>query len=150
MGRYREQYLRAFQTLGRELRPADALSADVIAAAEGRLGLRAPKALAEFYHVAGRAEDYTCAFNRLLPPSEWTMDVGESLSQSGPSRRRRSSPPSAGTRGSANQTAGVSSKSLFHRGIGRAGARRSRNMYDQPWGECSRHLGLVRLLWPGA
>lgn len=73
---FRDRYRQAFEALGRPLLPEDGIPDDLIDAAARRLGVMVPRALADFYRVAGRADDYTSAFNRLLPPEEWTLQDG--------------------------------------------------------------------------
>jgi hypothetical protein len=77
MDDFQEQYRRSFEILGRPLGPEDCLPDEAIIAAEHRLGVQVPKALADFYRVAGRAEDFTCVFNRMLHPDEWTIEAGK-------------------------------------------------------------------------
>lgn len=77
MNDQQKRYRRAFQTLGRRLEHEDAFSDDEILAAERRLGVRIPKALADFYRAAGRAADYTSVFNSVRVPSALTMQSGK-------------------------------------------------------------------------
>ncbi len=77
MDDFQAQYRRAFEILGRPLRRKDGFPNKTIIAAEHRLGIRVPKALADFYRVAGRADDFTCVFNRMLPPDEWAIEAGK-------------------------------------------------------------------------
>jgi hypothetical protein len=46
----------------------------VIAAAEKRLGVRVPRALRDYYLVAGRERRFNICLNRLLSPLEWSID----------------------------------------------------------------------------
>lgn len=79
MSDYRDLHRLAFETLGRRLGPEDQTSEEEILAAEKRLGLRIPQALADFYRVAGKADDYNRVFERLLPPSELSIRSGKLL-----------------------------------------------------------------------
>lgn len=74
MGGYQALYRQVFETLGRRLNSEDGVPEVELLEAERRLGLRLPKALADFYRAAGRADDYTSVFNRLLPPGELAME----------------------------------------------------------------------------
>jgi len=74
MDDYRGLYRRTFETLGRNLNPEDATPEAEILAAEKRLGRQIPKALADFYRVAGRADDYNAIHDRLLPPTELALE----------------------------------------------------------------------------
>ncbi len=74
---YQKLYRHAFQTLGRRLKSEDQVREEELVAAERRLGIRLPKALADFYRTAGRADDYTSVFNRLLPPGELVVESGK-------------------------------------------------------------------------
>lgn len=71
------RYRRLFEILGRRLKPEDGVSEDDLLAAERRLGLRIPKALADYYRVAGHADPLTPAFNKLLPPSRLRVQSGK-------------------------------------------------------------------------
>lgn len=73
---FQEHYRRVFTTLGRPLMPQDGVTHEDIEAAEKRLGLTAPQALRDYYLVAGRAEDFNCVFERLLPPHASFADAG--------------------------------------------------------------------------
>jgi hypothetical protein len=66
-----------FETLGRRLNPEDGVPDEELIAAERRLRIRIPRALADFYRSAGRADDSTSVFNRLVPPGELTMESGK-------------------------------------------------------------------------
>jgi hypothetical protein len=68
-------YRRAFQILGRRLKPEDAIPDYEILGAERRLGVRIPKALADFYRSAGRAADYTSVFNSFRVPSALALQA---------------------------------------------------------------------------
>lgn len=77
MNDQQKRYRRAFQTLGRRLKPEDAFSDADILAAERRLRVRIPKALADFYRTAGKAADYTSVFNSFRVPSALAMQSGK-------------------------------------------------------------------------
>lgn len=79
MGDFQEQYCRAFEILGRPLRPEDSVPDEVFAAMEQELGVQIPKSLAEFSHIAGRAHDFIYEFNRLLHPYDWRIENGKLL-----------------------------------------------------------------------
>ncbi len=74
---YQKLYRHTFKTLGRRLTSKDEVSEEAILNAERRLGIRMPKALVDFYRSAGRAADYTSAFNRLLAPDELAIESGK-------------------------------------------------------------------------
>ncbi len=74
---FAEQYREAFASLARPLRPRDRTPANEIREAEKRLGVRAPAALCDYYRVAGRASDFNCVHDRLLPPADWFIDGGK-------------------------------------------------------------------------
>jgi hypothetical protein len=79
MDDYQNLYRQAFETLGRRLKTEDVVPEAEILAAERRLGLRIPKALADFYRSAGMADDYNSIFDRLLPPGELSVESGKLL-----------------------------------------------------------------------
>jgi hypothetical protein len=72
---FAEQYREAFTSLGRPLRRRDGTPQKEIRAAEKQLGLHLPIALREYYCVAGRADDFHCVHDRLLPPAEWSIEI---------------------------------------------------------------------------
>jgi hypothetical protein len=74
---YQGLYRRAFEILGRPLKPNDGVSEQELREAEQRLGLRLPDSLADFYRCAGKATDYTSVFNRLLPLSGLALEEGK-------------------------------------------------------------------------
>lgn len=75
MAAFRDQYRHAFSNLGAPLKPTDGISESTLRAAEKRFGIRIPKALADYYLVAGREQRLNCVYNRLLPPGEWFIDA---------------------------------------------------------------------------
>jgi hypothetical protein len=68
------QYRQAFASLGRPLRRRDGTPRSELHAAARELGLRVPRALRDYYLVAGRAEDFNCAHNSLLQPRDWSIE----------------------------------------------------------------------------
>lgn len=66
-----------FQLLGRALRPTDAVDPHAITKAEQALGLAAPRALREFYLLAGNAHDVTTVYDQFLPPADWSVQEGK-------------------------------------------------------------------------
>ncbi len=70
MPRYAALYRDFFQTIGRPLTEKDGLNLEIRSANE----LAVPDAIADFFEVAGRADDFTLAYNRLLQPAEWIND----------------------------------------------------------------------------
>jgi pimeloyl-ACP methyl ester carboxylesterase len=69
-----EEYRQAFNLLGRRLRHRDEIPHKELLAAEKQLGLRLPAALREYYRVAGRADDFNRAHDRLLRPADCTIE----------------------------------------------------------------------------
>src|SRR4051794_10185663 len=76
MDKYLRDYQKVYSDLGRELTPGDACPESEVAAAEARLGLRVPKALRDYYLVAGREDGFNQAHDRFFPPGEWFVDQG--------------------------------------------------------------------------
>ena len=66
---YRSTYAR----LGFPLRAKDGLALKSIRAAERNIGVKLPKALTDYYLVAGRERTLNNAFNFLRHPSEWEV-----------------------------------------------------------------------------
>lgn len=79
MDDYQDLYRQAFETLGRCLKFEDGVPEEEILAVERRLGLRMPKALADYYRSAGMADDYNSIFERLLSPGELSVESGKLL-----------------------------------------------------------------------
>jgi hypothetical protein len=69
-------YADLFAELGSPLASRDGCADSRIAAAEKRLGIRAPRSLRDYYLVAGRERRFNQIHNRLLPPDEWFVDQG--------------------------------------------------------------------------
>lgn len=66
-----------FQMLGRALRPTDAVDPHAVTKAERALSLTAPRALREFYLLAGNARDFTTVYDQFLPPADWSVQDGK-------------------------------------------------------------------------
>jgi hypothetical protein len=75
MVEFADKYRQVFASLGRPLRRRDGTPQKEIVAAEKQLGLHAPTALRDYYRVAGRATDFNCAHDRLLPPASWCIET---------------------------------------------------------------------------
>jgi hypothetical protein len=71
---YEDLYRALFQDFGYPLAGSAALSPRTIEQAEARLGVRAPASLRSYYLVAGRERRFNLGQERLLPPSEWTVE----------------------------------------------------------------------------
>src|SRR5262245_45041251 len=76
MANFKELYRSAFENLGRPLISKDAIPARWILKAESDLGVNVPKALCDYYLVAGRESQFNRFQNRLLRPDEWFVDKG--------------------------------------------------------------------------
>jgi hypothetical protein len=74
---FREQYRRIFERLGRPLSARDGIPDQTIAAAEKKLGVRLPRALRDYYLVAGGERVLNRAFNRLCAPRDWELHKGK-------------------------------------------------------------------------
>jgi hypothetical protein len=74
MASFQKYYRTLFDTFGYPLTERTALSPNVIAAAEKRLGVRIPAALRDYYLVAGRERRFNTSHNRVLAPQKWTID----------------------------------------------------------------------------
>ncbi len=74
MASFKEYYRTLYSTFGYPLTKSASLSPKVLRAAEDHLGVRSPAALRDYYSVAGRERRFNACHNRLLPPSEWTID----------------------------------------------------------------------------
>jgi hypothetical protein len=74
MTSFKDYYRELFQTFGYPLSDRTALSSEVLAEAEARLGVRVPAALRDYYFVAGCERRFNLCCHRLLPPSEWAID----------------------------------------------------------------------------
>ncbi len=74
MTSFRPYFGALFDGFGYPLTASTALSARVLSAAEGRLGVRIPTVLRDYYAIAGRERRFGACHNRLLAPSEWSVD----------------------------------------------------------------------------
>jgi uncharacterized protein (TIGR02996 family) len=70
------RYRAAFAALDRPLTPKDGVSEKRVAEGERRLGIRLPRALRDYYLVAG-SHRFNQVHNNLLPPKEWYLTSGK-------------------------------------------------------------------------
>lgn len=75
---FQDQYRRAYESLGHPLTHREGRSETRIWAVERRLGVRLPKALRDYYLVAGTEQRFNHIFNDLYAPEEWFIN-GEKL-----------------------------------------------------------------------
>jgi hypothetical protein len=73
---YLLRYRQAIEVLDRPLTSEDGLPDREIVMGEQRLGVRLPRALREYYGIAGRL-DLNRAHNQLYTPHEWFVDAGK-------------------------------------------------------------------------
>jgi hypothetical protein len=73
MASFKKYYRTLFETFGYPLTERTAVSAEAVAAAQKRLGVRIPAALRDYYLVAGHEHRFNTCCNRLLPPPKWTV-----------------------------------------------------------------------------
>jgi uncharacterized protein (TIGR02996 family) len=71
------RYRTAFAALARPLTPKDGVPEERVAQEEHRLGVRLPRALRDYYLVAGRCDRLNRAHDRLLPPRQWELASGK-------------------------------------------------------------------------
>src|SRR5262249_1469038 len=71
---FKNYYRALFDDFGYGLTERTSLSPGALALAENRLGVHIPKSLRDFCLIAGRERRFCLCHNRLLPPSEWTID----------------------------------------------------------------------------
>jgi uncharacterized protein (TIGR02996 family) len=71
------RYRTAFAALARPLTPKDGVPEERVAQEERRLGIRLPRALRDYYLVAGRSRRLNQAHDRLLQPNEWELASGK-------------------------------------------------------------------------
>ena len=71
------RYRTAFAALARPLTPRDGVPEERVAQEERRLGVRLPRALRDYYLVAGRCARLNQAHDRLLPPKQWELASGK-------------------------------------------------------------------------
>jgi hypothetical protein len=74
MASFQQLYREIFATFGYPLTEKTSLAPRVLAEAERRLGVRVPAALREYYLIAGQERRLNACHNRLLPPSDWSID----------------------------------------------------------------------------
>jgi len=74
MASFKKLYRDLFKTFGYPLAPHAGTSPKTLAAAQKRLGVKAPAALADYYLVAGGERRLNTCLNRLLPPQQWWID----------------------------------------------------------------------------
>ena len=74
---YSLRYRQGIEVLDRPLTSEDGLPDREIVTGEQRLGVRLPRALREFYGIAGRLDHLNRAHNRLYTPHEWFVDAGK-------------------------------------------------------------------------
>jgi len=74
MPSFQKYYRNLFRTFGYPLTERSAISANMLAAAEKRLGVKIPRALQDYYLVAGRERRFGRCHNRLLAPEAWVVD----------------------------------------------------------------------------
>jgi hypothetical protein len=74
MASFKNYYRSLFRTFGYPLSDRTVLSSNVLTVAEKRLGVKIPKALRDYYLVAGRERRFNTCLDRLLPPSQWSLD----------------------------------------------------------------------------
>ena len=75
---YQDQYRRVYESLGHPLTHREGRSETRIRAVERRLGVRLPKALRDYYLVAGTERRFNHIFNHLYAPEECFIS-GEKL-----------------------------------------------------------------------
>jgi hypothetical protein len=76
MNDFARDYAKSFAEFGSALVPRDGCAESRLAAAEERLGLRAPRSLRDYYRVAGQEGRFNQIHNRFLPPERWFVDRG--------------------------------------------------------------------------
>ncbi|MCE9545807.1 MAG: hypothetical protein K8T25_09865 [Planctomycetia bacterium] len=74
MNNFRSHYRSLFKAFGYPLTPRTAIPSKQIAKAEKRLGMRVPKALRDYYLIAGRERRFNQPYCRLLAPNKWFVD----------------------------------------------------------------------------
>jgi uncharacterized protein (TIGR02996 family) len=71
------RYRTAFAALARPLTPRDGVPEKRVVQGERRLGVNLPRALRDYYLVAGRCGRLNQAHDRLLPPEQWDLASGK-------------------------------------------------------------------------
>jgi hypothetical protein len=74
MASFAERYRDAYASLGHELKSRDGLREDRLETAEGRLGVRLPDALRDYFLVAGKERRFNQGNSRFLAPDDWFID----------------------------------------------------------------------------
>ena len=76
MPSFKSYYQSIFKNFGAPLTKAMEIESSRIDAAQKRLGVRIPKALREYYLVAGKERRFNMCHNRILAPEKWEVDRG--------------------------------------------------------------------------
>lgn len=71
---FKAYFRELYATFGYPLTERQALSREVLASAERRLGVQIPAALRDFYLVAGGERRFNRSFNQFLSPRDWEVD----------------------------------------------------------------------------
>lgn len=74
---YLERYQNTIAALARPLTSKDKVPAEQLRAGERRQNVPLPKALRDFYLLAGQCDRLNQAHNRLYMPDEWFVDAGK-------------------------------------------------------------------------
>ena len=74
MASFKKYYISIYHKFGYPLGGRSGVSPAVLAAAEKRLGVKAPAALRDYYLVAGNERRFNTCLNRLLAPGDWGVD----------------------------------------------------------------------------
>ena len=76
---FQKLYRKTYAELGFELKKSDGISKAAINKAEKNIGLTIPRALRDYYLVAGKEKKLNTAFQRLIPPEDWEIHQGKVL-----------------------------------------------------------------------
>jgi uncharacterized protein (TIGR02996 family) len=71
------RYRTVFAALARPLTRKDGFPEKRVAQGERRLGIRLPRALRDYYLLAGRLDRFNQAHDHLVPPEEWELASGK-------------------------------------------------------------------------
>jgi hypothetical protein len=74
MSSFKKYYRSIFETFGYSLSKHTSMSSKVLTDTEKRLGIKIPKALRDYYLVAGNVKRFDHSHNHFLHPSEWEVD----------------------------------------------------------------------------
>jgi hypothetical protein len=74
MTNFQDHYRRVYESLGHRLSHREGRSDSKVGLFERRLGIRLPKAVRDYYLVAGKEQRFNQAFNHLYAPEEWVID----------------------------------------------------------------------------